>query len=89
MEKVFEFQPIPKELGTEQSKHIIGAQANVWTEYITTESHAEYMVIPRISALAEVLWTGPGQSSYKDFKKRLSPMLLRLEEKGYNYRKLD
>jgi hexosaminidase len=89
LEKVFEFKPVPSELNNQLATYIIGAQANVWTEYMTTTEHVEYMVIPRISALAEVLWTGPGQSNYKDFKKRLAPMLMRLEEKGYNYRKLD
>ena len=51
--------------------HILGAQANVWTEYITCEPQVQYQVLPRIAALAEVLWLSPQDKNYQDFKERL------------------
>ncbi len=57
LEKVYNFNPIPSELNALESKYILGAQANVWTEYINTSKEVEYFAIPRMAALAEVLWT--------------------------------
>jgi hexosaminidase len=60
LEKVYQFEPVPEELTTVEARHVIGAQANVWTEYITTEEHVEYMALPRMLALSEVLWSPVG-----------------------------
>ena len=89
LEKVYAFNPLHEELNNSEAKFILGAQANVWTEYITTTDHIEYMVLPRMSALSEVLWTGPNATNFTDFKARLNPFLLSLEKQGYNFRSLD
>jgi len=70
-EKVYSYEPIPKELNASQAKYVLGAQANVWTEYITNTSKLEYMIFPRMSALSEVLWTSPAQKNYESFKNKL------------------
>ncbi len=61
VEKVYSYDPIPEELSEDKHKYILGAQGNVWTEYITTPEHVEYMVLPRLTALSEVLWTSKPQ----------------------------
>jgi hexosaminidase len=71
LEKVYNFNPMPKELDLEEQKYILGAQANVWTEYILTPEQVEYMIMPRMSALAEVLWGTAKPENYLDFKTRL------------------
>mgnify|MGYP006166569773 CR=1 FL=1 len=87
VEKVYSFNPIPKELSEEESKYILGAQANVWTEYINTPEHVEYMVFPRIAALSEVLWGTSNPNEYKVFETRLIQHFERYEKKGINYSK--
>ena len=85
LKKVYAFEPIPIELNAEQSKHILGAQGNLWTEYVQTPEHAEYMVLPRMTALAEVVW-GPVQSrNWNDFLIRLQEQFKRFENLGVNY----
>lgn len=71
LEKVYSFEPAPKELGEEAQKHILGAQANLWTEYIYCENLAEYQVLPRMAALCEVQWMKPENKNYDNFKLRL------------------
>lgn len=88
LKDVYSYEPVPTELTNEEVKHILGAQANVWTEYITTPEHVEYMVLPRLCALSEVVWTDPKIKDFEDFKSRLSKHVLRLEFKHYNYRQL-
>ena len=83
VDKVYKYEPIPDSLTSEQQQFVLGAQANLWTEYITTASHAEYMVLPRMLALSEVLWTEKEKKSESDFFKRLEFHLLTLEKKGY------
>ncbi|RBA28468.1 glycoside hydrolase family 20 protein [Flavobacterium tibetense] len=85
VEKVYSFNPIPKELSAEESKYILGAQANVWTEYINTPEHVEYMVFPRIAALSEVLWGTSNPNNYKEFEKRLISHFEIYDKKGINY----
>jgi hexosaminidase len=70
LRKVYSFEPVPGELTKEQSKYILGAQGNVWTEYIPTPGHAEYMAVPRMIALAEVNWTPKNQRNWTDFRKQ-------------------
>ena len=57
LKKVYSFEPVPEDLSADKVKHILGAQGNVWTEFIATPEHAEYMSVPRMTALAEVVWT--------------------------------
>ncbi|MBI1341744.1 MAG: family 20 glycosylhydrolase [Terrimonas sp.] len=71
LEKVYAYEPIPKELNKEQSKFVMGAQANVWTEYMDNPKKVEYMIFPRLSALSEILWS-PGQNlQWTKFEKKL------------------
>jgi hexosaminidase len=86
LEKVYSFEPVPKELTLEEAKYIIGGQANLWTEYIKTPSHAEYMAFPRMLALSEVLWSRPEDRNYDDFLRRLNANLPRLDAQNVNYR---
>lgn len=88
LKKVYSFNPIPYELTEEEGKYIIGAQANVWTEYIPTEKQAEYMVFPRILALSEVVWSGPSKDfdrDYPDFFSRVEEFMKRLDVLDINF----
>jgi len=87
VEKVYSFEPIPKELSDEESKYILGAQANVWTEYIKDSDHVEYMVVPRAAALAEVVWTPKEKKDWENFKNRLKVLAKRYDELDFNYAK--
>ena len=87
VEKVYSFNPIPKELSAEESKYILGAQANLWTEYINTPEHVEYMLFPRIAALSEVVWGTSNPNNYKEFEKRLISHFEIYDKKGINYSK--
>ena len=71
IQKVYSYQPTPAVLNADEKKYILGAQANVWTEYIATTDHVEYMAVPRLCALAEVLWSGDSKPGWTDFKNRL------------------
>lgn len=84
LEKVYAYNPMPKELTEAEGKHILGAQANLWTEYVEDERHAEYMLFPRIIALAEVTWTPQQERRYGDFLARLEKQLPRLQSRGIN-----
>ena len=86
LEKVYRFEPTPEELTEEQKKHILGGQANLWTEYIATEDYAEYMVLPRMSALAEVVWTPKEERDIIDFKRRLQKQYKRFIAMKANFR---
>lgn len=87
IEKVYSLEPVPASLTDEQKKHILGAQANVWTEYILTPEHVEYMILPRMAALAEVQWTQPEKKDYNNFSSRLTHLLEIYEREGYNFSK--
>lgn len=87
LEKVYAYEPIPQELSADEAKYIIGAQANVWSEYMKTGSHVEYMVFPRALALAEVTWTSKEKKNYEDFIKRFKLQALRLDQMKVNYAK--
>jgi len=87
LEKVYSFEPTPKELTADERKYILGAQANLWTEYIPTTQQVEYMVLPRMSALAEVLWTPASQKNWESFKVRMQPQYQRYAALGANYAK--
>lgn len=86
VEKVYSLEPT-EGLNDEQKKHILGAQANLWTEYILSPEQVEYMVLPRMAALAEVQWTQPEKKDYKDFVKRLLSLVHLYQRDGLNYAK--
>ncbi len=86
LEKVYSYDPIPKELSPSEHKYIIGAQANIWTEYLETPAAVEYMAFPRMLALAEVAWSAPENKNFADFTKRMSANFLLLDKQNVNYR---
>jgi hexosaminidase len=85
LEKVYHFNPIPKEFTKEESTYVLGAQGNVWTEYIKTPEKVEYMAFPRAIALAEVVWSSQENKNYTDFIKRLEFYQKRLDKLNVNY----
>ena len=87
VEKVYGFEPVATELEKEEKKYILGVQANVWTEYIATPEHVEYMMVPRIAALAEVQWMMPEEKDYQEFLKRLSSLVGFYKRESVNYAK--
>ena len=89
LETVYGYEPVPEELGEAEAVHVIGAQANVWTEYMKTPGHVEYMVFPRMFALSEVVWSPKDAKDYRGFLHRLDWHLDRLDALGVNYRPLD
>jgi len=89
LEKVYSYNPTPAALTAEENKHILGAQANVWTEYMADTPQVEYMLFPRLFALAEVVWSPQVLRTYRDFLNRVPPQLAWLKRQGINYRPLD
>ncbi len=87
VKKVYAYDPLPEELLPEEAKYVIGAQGNVWTEYMPHPSIVEYMVFPRAIALSEVVWTPQEQRIWQEFKPRLTNHLKRLDVLGVNYAK--
>ena len=85
LKKVYSFNPIPDKLLEENKKYIIGAQGNLWTEYVQTPERAQYRVLPRMTALSEVLWSGPGVNSFDNFYKRLNFLKHRFEILNWNF----
>ena len=71
IQKVYDYEPLPHSIDNEKSSLILGAQANVWTEFINNENEVEYMVLPRLLALSEVVWTKSSQKAWNDFCARL------------------
>ena len=87
VEDVYNYEPTPEELSVEEQKHILGAQANLWTEYIKTEEYAQFMILPRMTALSEVVWSEKDGKDWSDFYTRLQIMADRFEAMGLNYAK--
>lgn len=85
LEKVYAYEPVPKELTAEQAKYVLGAQANVWTEYMKYPSKVEYMIFPRLLALSEVLWTAKEKRNWDDFLRRMQKHLYYFGSKKINY----
>ncbi len=88
IDTVYSYEPIPVELEPQFARHILGAQAQIWTEYIEGPKNVEYMAFPREAALAEVLWTPRQRKDFADFSARLGVHLRRLDALDVNYRKL-
>ena len=87
LETVYSFEPVPSSLSPESASHILGGQANLWTEYVASLAHAEFMMFPRLCALAEVNWSPKESRNWNNFKQRLQTHELRLGELGVNYRR--
>ncbi len=71
LKKVYSYEPVPSVLTNDEAKYVMGAQGNVWTEYLATPEQVEYMVYPRAAALAEVVWSPKGSKDFENFKNRL------------------
>ena len=86
LKKVYDFEPVAAELPADKRQHIIGVQANLWTEYVTCEPQIQYQVLPRMAALAEVQWLQPEEKNYPDFKARLPHLVDIYKHYGWTYR---
>ena len=84
LEEIYNYEPIPEELDSESSKYIIGAQGNVWTEYMSTSEYVEYMVFPRIFALSEVVWS-KNKTGFNEFVEKVKNFFPRLDKLNINY----
>ena len=87
IERVYSYEPMPASLTKEERKYIKGVQANLWTEYIATFPHVQYMVLPRWAALCEIQWSTPEKKDYPDFLSRLPRLIKWYDAEGYNYAK--
>lgn len=85
VEKVYSYEPVAEELPLDKQKHILGVQANLWSEYIKSFKQAQHMVLPRMAALSEVQWTMPDKKDYADFLPRLANLTKLYDHYGYNY----
>ncbi len=85
LEKVYSYNPIPDTLTRQEGRYILGTQANVWTEYMKTPEHVEYMVLPRMAALSEVCWTYPIHKDWNSFQNRIKEHFKIYKELDYNY----
>ena len=85
VEKVYSYEPTPKELSAKEAEFILGAQGNVWTEYMPTWDRVEYKVLPRMTALSEVLWSPKEIRNWNNFQGRLQNITKRYDVLGYNY----
>ncbi len=87
LQKVYDYEPVPKELSQTDAKYIWGAQANLWTEYIKYPGKIEYMIFPRMTALSEVLWSPKESRNWNSFERRLQSQFQRYGLWGANYSK--
>lgn len=87
LETVYSYEPMPKELTADEARHIIGVQANIWTEYMPTFKQMQYMALPRLAALSEVQWSQPALKDYTNFTNRLTKFTHLYDRLGYNYAK--
>jgi hexosaminidase len=88
LEKIYFYDPMPSSLNEDEQQYILGPQSCLWTEYISDEDHAEYMILPRIFSLAEIGWYG-NSNDFTEFESRVYTKFNRLDYMGYNYRPLD
>lgn len=85
LEKIYSYEPIPKELNEDQAKYVLGAQGNVWTEYMANPAKVEYMIFPRLSALSEVLWSPKSTRDWSVFQSKIVTMKTRYDLWKTNY----
>jgi len=88
LKNIYLFEPIPAKLSPKDQFHILGAQGNLWTEYVASFKHVEYMAFPRMCGMAEVDWSPKAARNWDDFSRRMQTHLKRLDELGVNYRSL-
>jgi hexosaminidase len=84
LEDVYTYEPVPKELSAEKAHHVLGAQGNVWTEYMKTTEHVEYMVFPRMLALSETVWTNADKKDWSNFQKKMETQYKILDARNVN-----
>jgi hexosaminidase len=89
LDKVYAFDPVPTELTPDQAHYILGAQCNLWSEYVPTTEHLEYMLFPRVIALSEVAWTPKERLEFSDFRNRLAVHEARLSALNVNFRAVE
>jgi hexosaminidase len=89
LEAVYEYEPVPSVLDDLTARRVQGAQAQLWTEYVADPGHAQYMIFPRLCALAEVVWSARGNREFSEFRERLRVHLQRLKVLGVKFRPLD
>jgi len=89
LQKVYQYEPVPKAIDTDKLSHVLGLQAQLWSEYIPNPQHLEYMAYPRAAALAEVGWSPKSSKDYDDFLARLRQHIERLKLMEIRYRPLD
>jgi hexosaminidase len=87
-EKVYGYEPVPSQLNPEEARYILGAQGNVWTEYMTTFDHVEYMIFPRMLALSEVLWGTARPADFDQFLERIQAHYTYFDKAGIRYKRL-
>ena len=87
VELVYSFEPFTEDMTDEEKSHILGIQANLWTEYIPTDAQLEYMLLPRLSALSEIQWCEPENKDYERFLGNMESMRKIYDILGYNYAK--
>lgn len=85
--EVYAYEPVPPQISPQEAAYILGAQANLWTEYIKAPAHAEYMAYPRACALAEVVWSDKNNRNYEGFRRRLTANRWLLDDLQVNYAK--
>jgi hexosaminidase len=85
VQKVYSYEPLPKELAADEVKYVMGAQANLWTEYISNPRKLEYMLFPRLSAMSEVLWSPKASKDWNSFEKRLQTQFKRYDFWNWNH----
>ena len=85
MEKVYAYEPASAELSDAERAHVVGVQANMWTEYVAYPELIEYLVLPRMAALAEVQWLSPEKKDFERFRSRLPRLFERYEAEGWKY----
>ncbi|MFG2134499.1 beta-N-acetylhexosaminidase [Streptomyces sp. NPDC048751] len=89
LEDVYRFEPVPPQLGEEEARHVLGTQANVWTEVMEDQARVDYQTFPRLAAFAEVAWSSlptPGERDFADFERRMAVHYRRLDALGVGYR---
>ncbi|GAB3256674.1 beta-N-acetylhexosaminidase [Kineosporia babensis] len=88
VQDVYAFEPVPTELSADEAKHVLGGQANIWTEHMDSPRTVDFFAYPRLCAVAEALW-GPAERDFADFSRRLEHHLARLDALGVEYRPAD
>ena len=87
LSKVYSLEPLPEKLEAQYASHILGAQGNLWTEYIPNFKHLQFMVFPRLCAMAEVTWSPKEARNWDDFTRLLRTQFQRFDQLGVSYRK--